>query len=235
MYQHEFLATTSLPGKGLNLQFVVDIDSLPAEIVANLRQHCAQLSDFRQLILIGHGGGLLWQKVNEAGMDSDHPIDNYSATAVDALFAESLPDHHYQILFPGEGTLQLQTLGKLAGWHHSSPLRIGINDYWGTWFAYRAVVVADTRLAPSKTVSSHSPCLSCKDKPCISHCPAKALTDEKLNLDACIQHRLQAGSDCKNQCLARLSCPVAAEHRYSDEQIHYHYGISMRTIEDYLG
>jgi epoxyqueuosine reductase len=31
--------------------------------------------------------------------------------------------------------------------------------------------------------------------------------------------------------VARTSCPVASEHRYSDAQIHYHYGRSMQVIE----
>ena len=230
MYQHEFLRTTALPAKGLNLQAVFNLDSLPADIVDTL-QPLTSLADFRQLILIGHGGRLLWQQVKQAGMTSAHPIDDYSRAAVEALFAEELSGCRFQLLFPGNSQLSLQRLGELAGWHRPSPFRVGINSHWGSWFAYRAVVLADTALSPTVAQPQPSPCASCRDKPCISHCPAAALADDRLDLEACISYRLRPDARCKAQCRARWSCPVAVEHRYSEEQFAYHYGLSMRTIE----
>ena len=43
---------------------------------------------------------------------------------------------------PGPLRTGLQQLGALVGWHQASRLMIGIDPEWGTWFAYRALVVA---------------------------------------------------------------------------------------------
>ena len=82
-------------------------------------------------------------------------------------------------------------------------------------------------------MASPLPCDTCEDKPCIAVCPAKALNQGDLNLPACLDYRLESHSRCKSQCLSRIICPIAKEHRYSQEQINYHYAISMKMIEAY--
>jgi epoxyqueuosine reductase QueG len=108
-----------------------------------------------------------------------------------------------------------------------------VNQVWGSWFAYRVVVLADTEFEPTSPLTAASPCHSCTEKPCLSACPAEALEHGDFSLKLCIDYRLREHSQCKAQCLARLACPIAPEHRYSMEQINYHYGRSMQTIEEY--
>lgn len=213
--------------KGLNLQAVFNLDDVPESCIQN------ENNSFTQLLLLAHAGRRLWKVLKNTGINSDNPIDDYSKQIVETYFQTQLPAHRYQILYPGPSAIGLRKLGELAGWHHDSPFRVGINSEWGSWFAYRAVVLCDTHFQPSTKITTESPCLKCSQKPCISACPANALEEGSLVLNKCITYRKQPESQCKLTCLSRVACPVAAHHRYSEEQINYHYGVSMKTIDKF--
>ena len=213
-----------LNAQGLNLQAVFNLADLPADVQAALPVDAA--GPYRQLLLIGHLGGLLWQQLALAGMEGEHPIDAFTRTHVAAWLAHTQPGVRHCFVYPGPTAVGLQRLGQLAGWHHASPFMVGVHAAWGSWFAYRAVVLADTTLAPTPPVESPSPCDACPGRICVGQCPAGAL-DGGFNLKACLSYRHQPNSACRDRCLARNSCPVGAEYRYSDAQISYHYGQSM--------
>lgn len=218
---------------GLNRHAVFNISQLPADIADSIHTSCPAASACGQLILIGHGGQKLWEAVTAAGIDSEHPIDEFTVDTVQRWFAQCQPHNTYEILYPGDYPIGLQRLGQLAGWHHPTPFMVGIDREWGTWYAYRAVIVADTAFAPTQPLQEASPCASCVHTACISHCPGAALAGGRFDLAKCITYRKQAGSSCKATCLARISCPVGSRHRYCDEQIHHTYSLSMRVIEQY--
>lgn len=225
---------------GLNLQAVFNLSELPDEITASISEHVPDLSRFKQLIIFGHGGTRMWESVQRSEFtdsefsDSDHPIDSFSVDIVNRYFADACSGNSVEILYPHSSRIvPLQKLGTLAGWHHASPFRVGINAEWGSWFAYRAVVLADTEFEVTPKMDAPSPCDSCEEKPCITACPADALAGNHGSLQPCIDYRLTDDSRCKARCFSRLACPVAVEHRYSMEQINYHYSRSMQTIEDY--
>lgn len=227
---------SALDRAGLNLQAVFNLDELPGEIVAQLRRHFDPAHRYRQLILIGHAGKTLWDSVKVSGIDSENPIDDFSVSTIGQWLATHCPDRTHQIIYPGDKQnvpVGLQALGKIAGWHHASPFMVGINEAWGTWYAYRVVVLADTALTPSKSVSGEHPCDRCSEKVCIASCPAGALDGGAFALDKCVAYRKESSSRCKATCVARVSCPVGAAHRYCDEQIGHTYSISMRMIERY--
>lgn len=220
----------ALDDAGLNLQAVFDLDGLPADMAAKLRRFDPDRR-YRQLILIGHAGKSLWASVMAAGIVSENPIDEFSVRTVEQWFARQFPGHGCEIIYPGSNAVNLQALGRIAGWHHASPLRIGILEKWGTWFAYRVVLLADTEFAPTKPSAGDSPCASCRHRICIASCPGSALDGGDLDLGKCVAHRKRAGSSCQATCLARLACPVGSAHRYCGEQIRHTYAISMRAIE----
>ena len=97
---------------------------------------------------------------------------------------------------------------------------------------HRAVVLADTSLPVSTRREAPSPCLSCADRACIAACPAQALADGTLDLDRCVAYRQQAESRCRDTCLARESCPVAAEHRYDADQLRHSYSRSLAMLRN---
>lgn len=227
------LDATALDKAGLNLQAVFDIDALPEAIRAEVRNRYDPTRLYRQLILIGHGGRTLWEAVQASGIDSKNPIDEFSAQTATQWFAELCPGKSFEIIFPGSDRVGLQALGRLAGWHHDSPLRVGINDRWGTWYAYRVVMLADSDLPPTPPENTSSPCDVCDDTPCIAICPAGAVSRDAYSLENCVAYRKQPNSPCATRCIARIACPAGAEHRYKDEQIQHTYSISLETIKKY--
>ncbi len=224
-----------LDEQGLNMQAVFKLSALPEDVAAAISQGVPDFSRFSQLILIGHGGQSMWEQVQQSHRKTEeHPIDVFSVDMVRRFFAEAMPDASYEIIFPAsQRIVPLQRLGELAGWHHASPFRVGINGQWGSWFAYRAAILADTSLKTTEPWTQPSPCEQCEAKPCLAACPAADHGCGDISLQGCIDYRLRDDSRCKEQCHSRLACPVGMEHRYSMEQVNYHYALSMKTIEDY--
>lgn len=218
-----------LDSAGLNRQHVFNLAGLPDNIRATL----GDTAGYRQLILIGHGGRRLWECVQAGGIGGEHPIDDYCVRTVSRWFAETMPGIRFAILYPGEAPVGLQALGKLAGWHQASPFMLGIDGEWGTWYAYRAVVLADSRFLPFSGADRSFPCTNCADQPCITACPGDAMAGGRFSLTRCADYRLRAGSACAYGCLARSACPVGAEHRYADDQMRHVYGQSLAMLRQY--
>jgi len=219
----------ALDAAGLNLQAVFDLADLPAEVRAQLDPAGA----YRRLILIGHGGRTLWARVQAARLPSGDPIDDFTRATVAAWLSAQLPGVAHALVYPGDGPVGLQALGRLAGWHHDTPFRVGINAAWGSWFAYRAVLLVAADLPPTPALAGESPCAACAAQPCVAACPADALTDRDFSLAKCVAYRRQPDSRCRLTCVARTSCPVRPEHRYDDAQIAHSYSRSLAMIEKY--
>ena len=230
---HPFFKESALLTQGLNLQAVLDIAALPEDVSEKVAEVCGDGEGYRQLVLIGHGGRGFWKAVESSLVDgqASDPMDAFSVKAVEAFLAERAPGLRYRVLYPGSSLLPLQRLGELVGWHHESPFKLGVNSVWGSWFAYRVVLLTDADWTPSQPLAADSPCLSCEQKPCVSACPAEAMSGEDFNLAHCINFRQSSASPCQQRCLARLSCPVGAEHRYEDDQLRYHYLHSLSVID----
>ena len=225
-----------LSDHGVNLVAVLDCASLPDKIIQALLAEDIPLRDYSRLVLLGNGGSRFWQALQEHGMDGIDPVDDYSWYLAQTLIRRYLDNPRYLRLFPNAYNAPLQQLGALAGWHHPSPLGIGINPRFGLWFAYRAAFLTALALPLSTLPASRSPCEDCVDQPCISACPVHAVHGvDRYDVARCIGYRLAADSPCRDRCFARLACPVAAEHRYSIDQIRYHYLHSLTTVGAYYG
>jgi epoxyqueuosine reductase len=226
---------TELSLAGLNLQAVINIKDCPSNIRQQLSAVTSNLSHYNQLILIGHAGQSLWDKVKASNFVSIDPIDVYSKHHTTEFFRQYFSEQDYEIVFPtkNQTSIGLQALGKIVGWHNESPFRVGINQKWGSWFAYRAVVLIKANYLTSAPMSDESPCNNCVEKPCIAACPANALVENSLDIVLCTGYRMQSDSQCKDRCIARMTCPIAKEHQYKLEQIGYHYSLSMKMIESY--
>ena len=220
---------SALDDAGLNLHAVFAIDRLPAE----LRNALDPENEYKQLILIGNGGRKLWATLQAEGFTSANPVDDISVCRVETWFAGQAAGVRHKVIYPGERQIGLQSLGELAGWHFASPFMVGINAQWGSWFAYRVALLADTDFELTPPEAGVSPCASCLEKPCIDVCPGHAMTDGRFDLQSCVGYRKQSDSACRATCLARLACPVGSEHRYSGEQIRHHYTASIKIIERY--
>lgn len=168
----------ALDAVGLNLHAVFALDQLPDA----LRNECDPARNYSQLILIGNGGRAMWQAILREGGRSADPIDDFSVREVRRWLAAQASGRSYEIVYPGERLVGLQSLGECAGWHFASPFMVGINERWGTWFAYRVAVLANTDFEPTRPVPGEPPCTACRPRPCVSACPGKAIEDSGFNL-----------------------------------------------------
>lgn len=217
---------SSLSRAGLNLHAIFALAALPVA----LRAAADPGGRFRRLLLIGSGGRTLWERLCVEGCRGENPIDDYAVAQVAAWLADQLPACAGEIVYPGPFRGDLQALGRLAGWHHDTPLRLGINASWGVWFAYRVVLLVDADLPLSAPLAGDSPCRSCAGLDCVAACPAGALDAPGFSLQKCIDYRRAPGSRCRLTCVARTTCPVRPEHRYDDAQIAHSYSRSLAMI-----
>jgi len=219
---------------GINLFSVIRVNQLPLQLQKILAQEGWPAHKNCRLILMGHGGKKLWSYLSKHLPAGPDPIDYFCADAANQFASNILGQGNFQLLYPGNSRVPLQQLGEIAGWHHPSPMGIGIQPKWGLWYAYRALLVTNIALEPTKASTSVSPCLSCIDKACLSACPASAIAlDHGLALKCCVEYRLSTESLCSDRCLARLACPQSVEHQYSMEQVNYHYRHSLGTLKKY--
>ena len=216
---HEWLAT-----QGFNLQAVMRADQWPQRLRQSMEDCGVSLESTRRFVMLGAGGRLLWRQSGGDLTDSDHPLDTFSVNAAGRVVSEYWGGGEVEMLYPGSLPVPLQQLGVFAGWSHVSPLGMGINTGFGTWFAYRALFALDSPLQVTvPRASQGAPCDRCVEKPCRSACPAVAVRLEKsFALDRCVSYRLESDSSCADRCLARLACPVGQDWRYDENQLVYH-------------
>ncbi|MDJ0956589.1 MAG: hypothetical protein QNI91_07020 [Arenicellales bacterium] len=224
-----------LSEQGLNMLAILGADMLPTDFNTVVQKADIRLQDYTSLILIGHSGNMMWRRLHEQADKGRDPVDEFSVFYAKLFVEKYLDGCAYVVLYPGELPIPLQQLGELAGWQHRSPLGLGINKVSGPWFGYRAALLVGIKLPAMVDLPGESPCEQCADKPCITTCPANALSASRLpNVSACVDYRLQKRSPCAQQCIARLACPVGSEFRYCDEQINYFYGRSLDSIKAHL-
>lgn len=235
---------------GLPLQAAIPIADLPSELHAELLQACPHAKQFRQLLLIANAGPRFWQAAQDywrqkQNVDSEyplpapeHPLDQFARHLAEQLMQEEIGKGiEYEVLYPGAFSINLQSLGQLLGWHTISPLMIGIHRQFGLWSAYRILMLANTDFASSLPKAGNTdaarveaPCDSCRQRGCVQACPAQAIDEMGFHLAPCLEYRQRSDSLCRDTCVARLACPVGSEHRYSTEQIAYHYSQSLRML-----
>jgi hypothetical protein len=223
-----------LAEQGLNLIATLECSALPHDVAQAMLSEDIPLRDYTTLVLVGHGGRKLWQVLTMIGLETADPVDHFSLVMTRRFIEEYLGAPPTLILYPTGYTIPLQRLGSLAGWHHPSPLGLGIHDTYGLWFAYRAAFLTTMSLPPMQDQLTTSPCDTCRDKPCMGACPAQAVQGAgQFNVMTCVDFRLQVQSVCQDRCLSRLACPVAPEHRYDFDQLCYHYNHSLASLQQY--
>ncbi|PWQ92479.1 hypothetical protein [Leucothrix pacifica] len=202
-------------------------------------------------LLIGHAGRLFWQALQRENIKGSDPVDRFSSEASERAIQKYLPDIDRKLLFPADDCpINLMALGKAFGWHHASPLGMGIHRKYGLWSAYRALWWLDTEdlksystldeqaISQPKVTEQILPaidiCAECETQECVTACPAEAVSYHAApNLSKCADYRLEQESHCVSTCLSRIACPYAQEYRYSTEQMSYHYGLARSAIAVY--
>ena len=148
------------------------------------------------------------------------PVDRWSARVIGALADR----FDAQALFPFGGPPYQPFIAwaQRSGWAWPSPVSLLVHARAGLMVSYRGALGLRQRIALPPPPPC--PCDACADKPCLTACPAGALTADGYDLDGC--HRWldeKSGDDCMSGgCLVRRACPVSQSYGRVAQQSEYH-------------
>lgn len=103
-----------------------------------------------------------------------------------------------------------------------SPVRLLVHDQMGLFASYRGALALQESLI--LTPPPPNPCHTCTAKPCLTACPATALTEKGYDLPSCHSFLDSSdGANCMNNgCATRRACPVSQAYARLPEQSAYH-------------
>ncbi len=146
---------------------------------------------------------------------ADDPIDDYAATTIGAAVRSVGVPH--QLRFgpePIPRRVAMQRLAHVAGLAFQSASHLSVHPTYGPWIGLRAAVVLNVRAPDLHRPRLETPC------DCAAHCAAAAIEA------AALERALAEGHPDRRWrawLAVRDACPTGRDHRYSEEQIRYHY------------
>lgn len=187
----------------------------------------------KELVLIGNAGSSIWHAFEASPEFADgrpDPMDRWSRRIGLAVAAEL----DAQAVFPFEGPPYPPFLewAKSAGSAFPSPIAMFIHPDYGLWHAYRFALRLNVPFSDQPPADpARSPCLSCRDQPCLSACPVDAFSEASYHVDRCVGFlHADDTSDCTRRgCAARRACPVAKPFHYLPAQARFHMEAFLRA------
>ncbi len=174
------------------------------------------------IFLLGPAEPGFWKRIKESPeFQAPDPVDHWSERVIGKL----ADDHGATAFFPfGKPPYQpfvswALTCGKV--WQ--SPVNLMIHQSTGLFLSFRGALGFTEKLDIPKA-NDVSPCESCADKPCLTACPADALTAECYNIPTCHAWLdTDQGKPCMDGgCIARRACPVSKGYGRLKEQSAHH-------------
>jgi hypothetical protein len=205
----------ALASHGIFLRGVLSFDGDGPEMAAGRA---------RTVVLLGNIGGSMWPAFSAwraQHPDATDPLDTWSVDVIRPV-AEALDGTAW---FPSEKPWQpFQQWAMRAEGLRSSPLGILVHPDYGLWHGYRGAIGFLDRIDHPVAELRPHPCGHCPDKPCLTACPAGAVTADRFDVRACRSHLGGAGEGTCMQagCIARNACPVGPQHRYHAGQLRFH-------------
>lgn len=150
----------------------------------------------------------------------EHPLDTWVEQRVRAALAAvgvvATPYFAHRRLPQGYLPLQhwAQQLGALA----LSPSHLSVHPEYGPWLALRALVVVELEAdAEHVAPPAVEPCAACP-------APCRIPFEQAATKTAQLVGTRRVTDHWRLWLAVREACPVGRSHRYTDEQIRYHYG-----------
>ena len=176
----------------------------------------------KTLLLLGPLEQGFWPHLNaQPEWGAGDPVDRWSRRVIGKMAC----DLGAKALFPFGGA-PYHPFYKWAlktGRSWDSPVRLLVHDVAGLFVSFRGALALKEELALPPAPSR--PCDTCH-KPCLTACPAGALTAAGYDLPACHAYLdTPAGGDCMtNGCAVRRACPLSLAYARMPEQSAYHMG-----------
>lgn len=207
----------------------------------------ALLPQAKTILVIGNGGGGFWQGFRaycaqhpSYRQERTHPLDDYTVEIVEATLTPLLQTTgaSYRYVYPFRfwtEPVSFMHLARAAGLAGPSLLGVTIHPVYGPWMALRAAVLLELELALPPQAAGFDPCPTCVERPCISACPANAISEKKgWDIPECVHHRMQHQDDCVEYCHARYHCVYGREHHYPLDELQYHQRQSFAEMRKYF-
>lgn len=148
------------------------------------------------------------------------PLDRWSRRVIGRIAC----DLRAKALFPfgGPPWRPFYRWALRSGHAWESPVRFLVHDRAGLWTSYRGALALRQQL--DLPPASTAPCATCATQPCLTACPAGALTAAGYDLPRCHDWLDQPqGCDCLTRgCLVRRACPLSQNYGRLDAQSAYH-------------
>jgi len=173
------------------------------------------------LLLIGPAEPGFWAHLTAQPEWQDgtpDPVDRWSRRVIGRLAC----DLGAKAVFPfgGQPYAPFQRWAMATGRAWQSPVRLLVHDVAGLMVSYRGALALKTRV--DLPAAGLRPCDTCA-APCLTACPAGALTGAGYDVPACHAHLDHAGADClSGGCLVRRACPLSASYGRVAGQSAYH-------------
>lgn len=174
------------------------------------------------LVLLGPAEPGFWPHFSNSDEYLDgrpDPMDRWSTRVIGEM-ARSL---NATALFPfGSPARPFITWALRSARAWSSPVHLLVHDTAGLMVSYRGALLVNDILPLE--AASQKPCDACPNQPCLSACPAAALTGEAYDLTAChaFLDSAQANFCMSKGCAVRRSCPISQMYSRVDEQSAFH-------------
>lgn len=180
-------------------------------------------SGSKTLVLLGPAPDFWdhFSKSTQAFDDRPDPIDRWSTEHISAIAAACKGQAFFP--FGGPPYMPFLSWAMASGRAWQSPVGMLVHDTHGLMVSYRGAIGFDHAL-PIEPSSAPSPCISCKDTPCLTACPVNALGHGDYDHAACKSYLAQkAGQDCLQRgCLVRRICPVSVGAHRQEPQSALH-------------
>lgn len=173
------------------------------------------------VVLLGPAEPGFWPAFKQSPEWNDgapDPMDRWSTRVIGGIAKQLNVKARFPFGDPPQPFLSW-ILGSGSAWQ--SPVGMMVHQDAGLMVSYRGALVVDKMDRPT---AAPLPCTSCADQPCLTACPAGALTDIGYDVPACKAHLDRPdGAEClKGGCLVRRACPVSQTYARSFEQSAYH-------------
>ena len=176
------------------------------------------------LLLFGPAEPGFWAHVTATPEWQDgaaDPLDRWSKRVLGDL-AASLAG---QAIFPSDGPPYppFYRWALRTGRVWASPVQLLVHDQAGLMVSFRGALALPEVIDLPRPPKA-APCDTCTERPCLTACPAGALTEAGYDLPAC--HAFldtSAGQDCLSSgCHVRRACPLSRAYGRLPEQSAYH-------------
>ena len=174
----------------------------------------------RTLLMIGPKEPGFWPHLQaQPEWNGPDPVDRWSRRVIGRVAC----DLGAKALFPfgGPPYQPFYSWALRTGRVWDSPVKLLVHATQGLMVSFRgALALAQTIPLPPPALQ---PCAACA-KPCLTACPAGALTGAGYDVPLCHAHLNQAaGTDCMTRgCLVRSTCPAGAGYARMPSQSAYH-------------